>query len=217
MIMTSLISTSSFGQLENIHSYSDQNPSNFNTKFDDTFAQNLLLLSFDVETSQRHALIQWSTFLEFDYSVFTIERSTDRVHWEDIYQTESGANYIMGQCLYSWIDDNPCISISYYRLKIVDVNSNIEYSLVKSFNFNDIVDLSQLLVYPNSTNGNLTIEGSTNDLDKLIILDASGVDVISNVNIVLANSNSINLDVSALPSGHYFIKTPTNLVKVSKL
>lgn len=213
MIMTSLISTSSFGQLESIHSYCDQNPSIVNTMFD----QNLLLLSFDVETSQRHALIQWSTFLEFDYSVFTIERSTDRVHWEDIYQTESGANFAMGQCLYSWIDDNPCLSISYYRLKIVNINGDIQYSLVKSFNFNDIVDVSQLLVYPNLTNGNLTIEGSTNDLDKLIILDASGIDVISTVNIIVANSNIINLDVSALSSGHYFIKTPTNLVKVSKL
>lgn len=217
MIMTSQIATSHYKQLGSVHFYSHKPPSHGNSIFHDALSQELLLSSFDVETGQRHPLVHWSTFLEIDCLIFTLERSADLINWDAIYQTESGENYSMGQCLYSWMDDKPCTSISYYRLKIVDPNGDIEYSPIKAFNFNDIADVSQMLAYPNPFINTLTIEDSMNDLLKINILDASGLDVSPSVNIVVTHSNLLNVDVSALPSGTYYIQTPTDIVKATKL
>ena len=78
-------------------------------------------------------------------------------------------------------------------------------------------ETSELLAYPNPATSNLTIEGSTNELENFTILSASGLDLSSTAHIIVKNSNSLIIDVSTLPTGFYYIKTPTNLIKVSKL
>lgn len=216
MFMTSLFSTSSFGQLGNVTSNYKKHPSSVNSILTDSETPHSLFLSFDVETSERHVLIQWSMFLEVDCILFAIERSLDLCDWETIHQIESGQN-IMAQGESSWIDNEPYAGISYYRLKIVDIDGGIEYSPIKSFNFNGMVKTSELLAYPNPATNNLTIEGSTNELENFTILSASGLDISSTAHIIVKNSKSLIVDVSALPTGFYYIKTPTNLVKISKL
>ncbi|PHR21367.1 MAG: hypothetical protein COA38_18865 [Fluviicola sp.] len=216
IFLISLFSTSSFGQLDNVASDDKKHPSSANSIFTDSNAPHSLFLSFDVETSERHALIKWSMFLEVDCILFAIERSLDLSEWEVIHQIESGQN-LMVQGESSWIDNEPYTGMSYYRLKIVDIDGGIEYSPIKSFNFNYMVETSELLAYPNPAISNLTIEGSTNELENFTILSASGLDLSSTAHIIVKNSNSLIIDVSTLPTGFYYIKTPTNFIKVSKL
>ncbi len=216
MIIVSLIPTISFGQEEGNDSYYEENSSNSSSIFNDSDTLHLLSLSFDVAISERDALIEWSTFLDINQYHFTIEHSLDCIGWEAIHQIESVESN-NGQCLYSWTDSEPHKNISYYRLKIADAEGYIHYSPIECFNFNEVVEASKLLVYPNPVISNLTIEGSANELEELTILNEFGEDVSSTVQFFVTNTDIINIDVSALPAGNFHLRTPTNLVRVSKI
>ena len=214
IMMFSLISIIGFGQQESNDSYpgEDANTSPlFNDPNDDP-----LHISFNVEASERDALIEWRILLDVDHYQFTIERSLEGNQWEAMHQTESVEN-LTEQNLYSWRDSNPYKSVSYYRLKVVDGEGYIHYSPMKSFNFNEVIETSELLVYPNPVISNLTVEGNESELEELTVLNELGEDVSSIVRVVVTNTNVLKIDVSALPQGNFHLRTSTNLVRVSKV
>ncbi|NRA10894.1 MAG: hypothetical protein HRT57_02935 [Crocinitomicaceae bacterium] len=78
-------------------------------------------------------------------------------------------------------------------------------------------EISELRAYPNPTLNNLTIEGSAADLAELNILNKHGLDASTSIRITDSSPGKLIIDVSELPSGNYYVKTPTTLVKLSKL
>lgn len=68
------------------------------------------------------ALIEWATASEQDCAWFTVQRSADAEHWEDVGTVAcSGNSYQMRH--YRFVDRAPLPGdISYYRIKQVDIN-----------------------------------------------------------------------------------------------
>jgi hypothetical protein len=75
----------------------------------------------------------------------------------------------------------------------------------------------ELLAYPNPTRHSLTVEGPANHLSQLNILNKYGQDASKSVRITRSGSDKLTIDVSELSSGVYYVKTPTYLIKLSKL
>lgn len=133
-----------------------------------------------------------------------------------IQQNESIENF-NGQFRCTWTASESYMNTSYSPLRIVHTSSYIHHSSSRAFNFDNTVETSSVLVYPNPVIRNLTIEGNTNELESLTILNESGQDVSSLVRINIRNRRTLRVDVSSLPVGNFHVRTITNLIRVSKI
>jgi hypothetical protein len=76
------------------------------------------------------------------------------------------------------------------------------------------IDQAGVVVYPNPTNGQITITGSNSELAEMKVVDTLGRVV--NTSIVHINEMSATIDLSTLSKGLYYIKTKTTANKVYK-
>ena len=80
----------------------------------------------------------------------------------------------------------------------------------------DDLKSSPINVYPNPTNGQITIEGSKDEIANLRIYDLQGQDVGSLTKIVESTDFSLTLDISTLRKGMYLLETSTAVIKIFK-
>jgi hypothetical protein len=74
-----------------------------------------------------------------------------------------------------------------------------------------------MVLYPNPTDGQLTVLGSEEELSELRILNALGQEVTGLVTLVSINAATLSLDLTGLASGMYHVRTRTSVATVSKL
>ncbi len=79
------------------------------------------LLSFEANHVDREVTLTWATASETNNAFFSIERSTDAVHWERVGQV-SGAGNSNVQQDYSFVDQQPSTGMIYYQLKQTDTD-----------------------------------------------------------------------------------------------
>ncbi len=130
-------------------------------------------LSFDATViDESYVLLEWSTASEQNNDAFIIERSRDGENWEAIGQV-SGAGTSKEVNYYTFRDDNPPSGVSYYRVKEVDLNGEIGYSIIKAINFNPQEDL---MLYPNPAlaGQNITIQSAENETLSVAIMNNLG-------------------------------------------
>lgn len=100
--------------------------------------------------SDKTVNVTWQTYSERNSDYFVIERSADRKHFEDIGQVESA--YFSDQKLsYNFVDFAPLEGISYYRLRMVDVDGTHTYSPIEVVK--QTLTKAQIIaqLYPNPT------------------------------------------------------------------
>ena len=115
---------------------------------------------------------------------------------------------------YSCTDKTPYIGLSYYRLKQTDFDGEFEYSNIKSLYINTL-ESSNLVLFPNPTSGQISIEGHEIKLSEIKIFNTLGQDV-SAITTILQNAKKVVVDMSDLNTGIYYIKTKTTANKVYK-
>ena len=114
--------------------------------------------------------IEWETATETNNDFFNVERSSDGNNWENIKNIK-GAGNSNKTINYYFVDDNPYIGKSYYRLKQTDFNGQITYS---NINIIDIINAYELKMYPNPTRNYINIIGNSSELKQLQIMDVYG-------------------------------------------
>ncbi len=110
----------------------------------------IVLLSFEVEMIEEAVEINWSTAIEINNEIYTIERSSDGLSFEEILFKE-GAGNSTETLFYSMLDKNPLEGRSYYRLKQTDFNGAFDYSDVRSVVY--YPKSKPMNVYPNPLRG----------------------------------------------------------------
>ena len=155
---------------------------------------------FAAQKNAASVLLKWYATYETSFKQFEIERSTDASSFNKIGQV-AGRNLAN----YSFTDnDLPKRSIVYYRLKMLDIDGKFTYSKTVAVRLNN--NFSNALVYPNPTAGELNIKLleplESNSIVQ--VMDITGRKVQESA--VKSGLLSINLDVSTLPEGRYFIK-----------
>jgi hypothetical protein len=162
-------------------------------------------LDFTGTAKQLENVLVWKTEQEVNIKKYVLQKSTDAVNFEDIYEVLANNNTINS---YTFNDKNVTNAVNYYRIKVIeDNNSNVTFSkVVKLDNRKE-----QLTVYPVPAKNNITIVSSKQQ--NVMITNVVGV-VVKNI-LVQAKANTI--DISQLTNGIYFIKgLNTETIKVVK-
>jgi hypothetical protein len=114
------------------------------------------LVSFGATCEDGGVLLAWTTASELDNDHFTIERSSDVEHWEEV-GIVPGAGNSLSLLHYSLVDEAPLPGIAYYRLKQTDLDGTFEHSDMVAAQCANGNTLNALL-YPNPTLEDITLE-----------------------------------------------------------
>ena len=160
------------------------------------------LLSFEAQAiNNQFVLIDWSTATERNMDKFVVERSQDGKNWE--FVAETAAQNLNTLVKYQTQDKFPYTGISYYRLKQVEFNGNVTYSVLKEVNIYPIDEFA-ISIFPNPTIDyiNLKLTTPSSDTYSYEIYAIDGKKLIAKTHI----SSLEKIDCSLFPSGMYFIK-----------
>lgn len=125
------------------------------------------LLSFEAAKQNNEVLLEWVTENEVNTASYTVERSTDGLHYIAI-----GSVAAANSNRYNFTDIHPYTGINYYRLKSIDRNGVFKYSAVRKVNFTSAGN--DIIIYPNPVStGIVTVTASVN-CQSAQLFDAAG-------------------------------------------
>lgn len=172
----------------------------------------ITLQYFTVKVDTRQVILNWVTASETNNDFFSIERSTDGYSWKTIQELK-GAGTSTADLHYTSTDENPNPGLNFYRLRQTDFDGSSTISNIKSVQVNG--ELEKPVVFPNPTNGPVSVSTSTNELGDLRVYSIQGMDVTNQVH-RQSSGNQHQLDLTQLPSGLYLLQTPGGITKVYK-
>lgn len=147
--------------------------------------------------------VAWSVAAQIGIKHYTIERSEDGLQdWQTIGQVEPQKNQTAD---YNHTDKQP-LPISYYRLKVLEEDSQFYYSKVIAIDRQKIkFGIRQL--FPNPVERRLQIEfdAERNGKISVVVRDVLGRDLLSQNVDSQEGRNNLTLDVGQLPSATYFL------------
>ncbi|MCB0397222.1 MAG: T9SS type A sorting domain-containing protein [Flavobacteriales bacterium] len=139
------------------------------------------LIEFDARLNEMVVDLKWITATEINNDFFTIERSRDGIHFERLDTVKASGNSSTLR-VYQLTDPKPYQGISYYRLRQTDYDGHSkQFDPVAIYvtNPSDLVDDSQLNIFPNPVKGSEELYVSAEGLKdlvetKLVIFDIFG-------------------------------------------
>jgi len=170
------------------------------------------LLDFNaVVTYNKNVLLNWRAYADKEASGFVIERSRDQNSWQNIGWID--INTEIPTADYSFLDQQPYIGKSYYRLKMVEKSGSSKYSNTRIIQIDQLTN--NIRVYPNPVKNNATIAYTSleNQTASLQIRSLSGA-MITNKSVILNNGdNRITIDLTNFPDGIYIAELITQAKK----
>lgn len=159
------------------------------------------LLDFTAKKQGKNALIEWETGIEKAGVKYYLQHSVNGKDWS-VINTQNAKSQGSISNKYDFVHTNISNGTQYYRLKIMDMEGNFKYSLVRTLNFDQNQNYS-IIVHPNPVTDNVVI--STSDgtpMSQISIYNNEGkkIQEFTQVN----SGTSINMN--AYTSGLYLIK-----------
>ncbi len=179
-----------------------------------SFAAPTKLISFYAQYIDAKSQLSWETSNEDNVLEYQIEFSIDGSNFKNIGR-EKATNQVNNK--YHFDHSNTPVGTNYYRLKIIDYDGKYEYSPIRSIHGSGS-DLENATIYPNPFHESLTIELAYAKKSKLelSILNSIGQVVYSNSELIKEGLNTINLSLTALPNGMYYVSMRDGEKKVIK-
>lgn len=161
----------------------------------------LHLLSFTGEKQENTVALQWEVAGEENADKYIVERSTDGKNFNRIGTVATTCNGCNQNTDYNFIDNHPEKGNNYYRLQMMDLNQQSEYSNVVKIYFESSEQAISLS--PNPATEKCRISG-LNDKSTyhLAIVSADGRKVFASE---IHNTTSFELNISTWSTGNYFI------------
>jgi hypothetical protein len=165
------------------------------------------LLNFTAEPVENEVQLAWTTASETNNSYFTVERSVNGVHFEEVVK-QAGAGNSNGIRNYDAVDANPYLGVSYYRLKQTDFNGDFTYSDMVPVNFLGENRVALNSIFADRANGTLNIRCSNpaNAEIKIEIFDANGRLLIRSIEGKADKNWNGTIAVSQLSGGSYIAR-----------
>ncbi len=157
------------------------------------------LVDFDGKNTPQGNLLTWKTESEVQSDHFDIERSPNGQAFETTGQTKAAGK----AAAYSFLDDHNPYPVSYYRLKMIDLDGKYQYSKIVVIETPGAK--SHYILFPNPTTGNLNVRASFSDRGtaQFALYNLLGQKVYSSAQTIEKGLNESTLDISALPGGVY--------------
>jgi len=161
--------------------------------------------------------LHWSTLSELSNDHFVVERSVDGTHFSQIGIVDGAGNSTETK-QYEFADRAISNDIIYYRLKQVDFDGNYHYSAIVSVNRKTDV----VLVYPNPSSGNITIDfpKTCDGTYTIKYQDSLGKEFSEKAEISAEIRSYSSALFESLPSGIYFVEIADengNLISIQKV
>lgn len=155
--------------------------------------------------------IQWTTLSENNASHFEVFRSQTGEDWEFISTLNAQGNTSQTTD-YQTIDQETKRGASYYKLIQYDFNGNFKeygpyYSRCEA-------GKDDILIYPNPANESIIIEYSSDKITGIQLIDLAGKIILEPLH--SPKNKIVQLDVSKIQSGVYFIVVSSENEKISK-
>ena len=171
------------------------------------------LQSFAALAKGRANELTWTTSQEKNHESFIIERSFDGKDFKTIGTVKSqGASSV--EKVYHFTDDNP-LSISYYRLKMQDVNGTEQVSKTVAVNRNDSKTYV-LECYPSVVHDKITVLYAASENALLTVTNLLGQVVLKKDLTASLSPNAFDLDLSNLSKGLYLLRLDNNQTHLLK-
>ncbi len=160
--------------------------------------------NFTAQKIRTGVSINWTVAEVSNHDYFSIERSTDGVHFAEIKRNNES---ISGQNNRSFnVNDInlPSADVLYYRIKQCDINGSCKYTDVKAVRFQE---KNKIILYPVPADNTVNII-YTNDNSNTIeinIKDQQGRVVLTERKTVITGRNNIQLDIAKLKGGNYIL------------
>lgn len=164
------------------------------------------LLSFNGYSEESYNVLKWETSSERDNDYFTIEKSFDGIHFEDLKKVD-GAGNSTEKNQYETTDYAPNASGTYYRLKQTDFNGNeVQFNTIFIKNAEMVLKISEINPNPFSDFINLAIDSPVKEDVTIRIIDNSGRIVFQDTKGVNKGINNLSIDLSSVNKGAYIIE-----------
>jgi hypothetical protein len=163
------------------------------------------LLSFEAVLEGEDVLLDWETESEKETGSFTLQRSTDGINYEDLYCVIDKNS----PTLFSATDMNPFPGVSYYRLKITEINGSETYSDISAVTREDIERKDRLYihnVYPKPSSGVINIDLEVGEAEELTVKLVNNLGQIEKQRIITVAPglhNKISMDFGEISAGIY--------------
>lgn len=146
--------------------------------------------------------LNWETFSEANTDYFDIERSNNGTDFVTLANQNAKGNSVTRQ-VYTYTDINPLYGVSYYRLRMVDINGSFSYSNKVAVKNNS--QAISIAIFPNPVSNVLQVQipSKQKTVVTMIITDAAGKVVYTKEAQVSEGNNARSIPVSVLASGLY--------------
>jgi len=165
------------------------------------------LASFFGENVNRANKLYWITVSELNNDFFTIERSFDGINWEFLGEVD-GAGTVEEGHDYSFIDLDPYVGVTYYRLKQTDFNGVSKSHGVIALNMT-LDDNTFSNVFPNPSDQSFYFMYGGESLNipiEITLFDNSGKEIYRDEVVQFNKSQGITVDISKLTNGIYQVQ-----------
>ncbi len=163
------------------------------------------LTSFTTTLDRSNAVVAiWKTANELNNDHFELQRSKDGITWETISRVK-GAGTSNSIHSYSARDNFPIEGLSYYRLAQYDLDGRMSVSKVNMIKTTSVN--AKLTAYPNPVRTILNLEGDAETLKIVEIFSPSGQNVNAAIQKSAVSPTHLELNVSQLPKGIYYIRS----------
>ena len=171
------------------------------------------LIDFKGQHIGNKNVLSWSTTTEVNNKGFRVQYSFNGNDFRDMAFVNSKApnGNSSSQLNYQYTDSRSLAENVYYRLVQVDKDGHISYSKIILIKGEKANSLALSAVYPNPSKNylNLVVSSPADNHIKIIISDVTGKAVQRKSYSVVEGGNNIDLNISKLPAGSYFMKAIT--------
>lgn len=166
------------------------------------------LTSFTAAFAGKGVDVKWTTESEINNDYFTLERSSDNIHYSEIAQVDGSGNTTTSKN-YSYTDQQALRGISYYRLKQTDFDGNYEYFpavVVQNKNKGTFV------IYPNPASSSIIHLSGESTLENAVVVvqDITGRTIPATYRTTENGSVEITIDEYYLKTGAVFFINATD-------
>lgn len=161
-------------------------------------------ISFTAKTFADQTQLNWQTASELNTNYFTVQRSTDGIHFTDLQQVKVSLQQTATRN-YSDLDAQPADGKNYYRIKQTNKDGSYTYSTIVQVTFNkkSLITITPSLVHNEDLT--LTTNNAKAATAQLYISSADGKLVMSRSLSIAQGPYSQPISISKLARGEYFI------------
>ncbi len=202
----SVSGTPTAGTLDNsvgITAYSDSNPYTLGT-IDALNPLPIQLTAFTATLQNGVVALNWTTKSEINNNYFTLEKSTDGINWTAFAQVDAAGNSSV-EINYRYVDEDPYLGVSYYRLKQTDFDLTATY-----FGPIAVQMVDDLSIFPNPTSGVVYIVGESNP-ERVQLFNLQGQKIPIQFRAI---TGRLLLDTNDLANGTYYLQFASEIKRL---